>query len=591
MGGLKSYRVTHKPVFQGEWLTEVLKLGSAGVLTVSLMISPMVVAEEGGSQLLPASGAMVSATLTVPKLGRQGLDSVPLTSTRVICPSQSDQLCFPEQLQKFYASQDFMPAWQDTAVVDEFMQQLMVLAETQRVPGLPLRINELNQLRDKRDQRGFDLLATDTLFVYQAMIHQIQRDPSTLYRPADLTLSMKELQDASSVSGPVTLSSIKRLRPVDSNFSSLVSQINQLEQLAPHGVYLTGRPAVQYGAPIPRGEKLIKMLNVFGDLSDQDYSNLISAEAGSVAIREAAVVNTGVVHAAIRHFQQRHGLNDDGVIGPETARNMARSYQQVAQLLALNMQRNRVIRRDNHGEILQVNIPEFMLRILDDNDVLFESKVIVGRSERPTYLFSSAINHMVVNPTWNVPETIKEEDVIPKLKQSLNYLANHNMRIVSRRNASESIDPSQIDWSTVSAKSFPYEFQQGAGPNNALGQVKFMMPNSYSIYLHDTPSKRLFNKSKRNFSSGCVRVERAHDLAHFLLERQHSGQSASYEKLLKKRTTATINLRKTLAVDFIYRTAWLDEKGQLQIRDDIYGYDDDTSVPAEHDYIAMSRFR
>ncbi|WP_161781037.1 L,D-transpeptidase family protein [Photobacterium galatheae] len=576
---------------QVKWLPEAFRLSMLGVFAAILMNTSIARAEESQSNLLPVSKAMVSATLTMPKLGRHGLDSMSLTSTRMICPSQSDQLCFPEQLQGFYARQDFMPAWQDPAIVDEFMQQLMVLAETQRVPGLLQRMNELNQLRDKRDQRGFDLLATDSLFVYQAIVHQIQRDPSALYRPADFTLSMKEIQAAPRMGTPVTLSTIKRLRPIESNFSDLVSQINRLEQLAPHGVYLTGRPAIQYGETIPRGEKLIKMLNVFGDLSDQDLTNLTSAEAGEMDGMSTAIVNTGVVHAAIRHFQQRHGLKTDGVIGPETARNMARSYQQVAQLLALNMQRNRVLRRDGQGEVLQVNIPEFMLRILDDNDVLFESKVIVGRSKRPTYLFSSAINHMVVNPTWNVPETIKEEDVIPKLKRSPNYLASHNMRIVSRRNASESIDPNQIDWSTVSAKSFPYEFQQRAGPNNALGQVKFMMPNSYSIYLHDTPSKRLFNQSKRNFSSGCVRVERAHDLAHYLLERQHAGQSASYENLLKRRTTATINLRKTLAVDFIYRTAWLDEKGLLQVREDIYGYDDDTSVPAEHDYIAMNSFR
>ncbi|QUJ68902.1 L,D-transpeptidase family protein [Photobacterium sp. GJ3] len=561
----------------------------------ALLSTASVFAEEGMIRPVAVPTAIVSASVFTPQLGRHGLADLTLHSSRSLCPAQTDQLCFPDKLQNLYASHEFMPVWLDESLVEEFFLQLSALAESDRVPGMMQRLQELKQLRADRDSRGFDLLASDTYLVYQAVIAKMERDPSSLYRSAVFQLTAQDQLSIPAFSLPVSMAQLQQLRPVEENFQRLVAQMNVLEQQAPHGVHLSGRPAIEFGDPIPRGEKLAKMLNVYGDLSDQDYTNLASAQpedaaAGIIRIGDP-YANRGVLHEAIRRFQQRHGLQDDGIIGPATARNLTRSYQQVAQLLALNMQRSRALQRHYPGEVLQVNIPEFMLRILDEDKVVFESKVIVGRSQRPTYLFSSAINHMVVNPTWNVPETIKEEDVIPSLKRSPDYLAQHNMRMVSRWSDAGSIDPSQIDWSTVSASNFPYEFQQRPGPSNALGQVKFMMPNDYSIYLHDTPAKRLFNRSKRDFSSGCVRVERAHDLANYLLERQRAGQSASYQNLLRKRTTATINLRKTLAVDFIYRTAWLDDQGRLQIREDIYGYDDESSVPAEHDYIAMNRYR
>lgn len=565
--------------------------GTAALFAAVLMSAQSLAAEEGVIRLVPAQSSIVSATLTVPQLGRHGLESVSILSSRQLCPSQTDQLCFPTALQNLYASHDFMPLWRDPALLDELLLQITALAETRRVPGLLQRVQELQQLSQRNDQRGLDLLATDTLLVYQSTVNQMLNDPSSLYRPASFTLDAQHLASAPVLTVPLTITSLQRLRPTDKHFDALVAEMHMLEQTQPHGVYLSGRPAIKFGAEIPNGDKLARMLNTYGDLSDQDYANVMKTDQATGESVAKRFTNTGVLHQAIRQFQQRHGLTDDGVIGPETAQNMARSYEQVAQLLALNLQRNRVLQRHGQGEVLQVNIPEFMLRIMDDENVVFESKVIVGRSSRPTYLFSSAINHMVVNPTWNVPETIKEEDVIPSMKRSPDYLARHNMRMVSGWGDAQAIDPAQIDWSTVSARNFPYEFQQRPGPDNALGQVKFMMPNDFSIYLHDTPAKRLFNKSKRNFSSGCVRVEKAHDLAYFLLERQRAGQSATYDNLLRKRNPATINLRKTLAVDFIYRTAWLDEQGKLQVRDDIYGYDDDSTVPQEHDYIAMMNYR
>ncbi|WP_052730023.1 L,D-transpeptidase family protein [Photobacterium halotolerans] len=565
--------------------------GITGLAIAVLMSASSLAAEEGVIRLVPAQSSIVSATLTAPQLGRHGLETVSILSSRRLCPGQTDQLCFPAALQNLYASHDFMPLWRDPALVEELLLQVTALAETHKVPGLLQRVQELQQLSQRDDQRGLDLLATDTLMAYQSVINQMINDPSTLYRPASFTLQDQQLTVTPRITVPLTLTALQQLRPAGNHFDRLVAEMRRLEQAQPHGVYLSGRPAIKFGAEIPNGDKLARMLNTYGDLSDQDFANVMKTDQVTGGSAAPQFMNTGVLHQAIRQFQHRHGLKDDGVIGPETAQNMARSYEQVAQLLALNLQRNRVLQRHGAGEVLQVNIPEFMLRIIDDENVVFESKVIVGRSSRPTYLFSSAINHMVVNPTWNVPETIKEEDVIPSMRRSPDYLARHNMRMVSRWSDDQSIDPAQIDWSTVSASNFPYEFQQRPGPDNALGQVKFMMPNDFSIYLHDTPAKRLFNKSKRNFSSGCVRVEKAHDLAYYLLERQRAGQSATYDNLLRKRNPATINLRKTLAVDFIYRTAWLDEQGKLQVRDDIYGYDDDSTVPQEHDYIAMMNYR
>lgn len=201
------------------------------------------------------------------------------------------------------------------------------------------------------------------------------------------------------------------------------------------------------------------------------------------------------------------------------------------------------------------------------------------------------MNIMVVNPRWNVPETIKKKDVIPGMKASPDYLQQKNLTMIRSWRDRTEISPEMVEWSTVNPHTFPYEFMQRPGRGNALGNVKFLMPNDYSVYLHDTPTRSLFNKAKRNLSSGCVRVEKAAELAEYVLDYQQRPSWRNYQQLVSDRSTDTITLPRKLDVDVTYVTAWVDENNQLQLREDIYGYDRPIKRPVKLKYSTVKNYR
>ncbi|GAL03737.1 hypothetical protein JCM19237_6631 [Photobacterium aphoticum] len=175
------------------------------------------------------------------------------------------------------------------------------------------------------------------------------------------------------------------------------------------------------------------------------------------------------------------------------------------------------------------------------------------------------------------------------MKRSPDYLQRKNLTIINSWRDRTEIPADQIEWSTVDPETFPYEFMQGPGPTNALGNVKFLMPNDYSIYLHDTPARGLFNRTKRNLSSGCVRVEKAAELADYILDYQRRSQS--YRHFVKTDEIDNINLPRKIDVDFTYVTAWVDENDVLQMREDIYGYDRPIREPVEEKFSTLKNYR
>lgn len=537
------------------------------------------------SVILPVSVAVALFSGSVQaksKLGWEPLTNYQPASRQGLCPHRTAKVCLPQQLERVYAANDYYPIWAQKLHRDEFLLQLKSLAYAELVPGLEMRITELEQLQQQADQRAFDILATDTFLLYKSAVEKIQANPSGLFVQAAFPLATQSENIVIPLQLPLDLAAeLEQLRPNVKRLARAVAMAETLRALAPHGLKLPLRGVVKQHQVIPKGHQVLEVLMQFGDLSQLDYELLDE---------QPTITNRGEVHYAIQAFQRRNGLLDDGIIGPATARQLVLPYAEIARVIALNVQRSRFGTQATERPRIQVNIPDYMLRVTQDNQLLFESKVIVGRSSRPTYLFSSSLNTMVVNPYWNVPTTIKQEDVIPKVKVSPSYLAERNMRIVrSWRDRSE-IAPSQIEWSTVDPETFPYEFQQGPGPRNALGRVKFLMPNDYSVYLHDTPARGLFQRHKRSFSSGCVRVEKADELAEFLLDYQARPGIPPYRTMVRDEGQDTISLAKRVDVDFTYVTAWLDEHQQLQMREDIYGYDRPGTKPVEPQYITLKDF-
>lgn len=439
-------------------------------------------------------------------------------------------------------------------------------------------------LLDKRnDQRAYDLLATDSYFVYRTYLNTIQRNRSTLFTLKPVNFSVQANALSARHYFPITIDKLTLTRPANIPFEQSMSVIERLQQLPPHSLIRSDlKGLIRKGEVIVAGKDLAKVLFDLNDLTEAEYTFITQMPT---------VTNSGTMLEAIKRFQRRNGLADDGVIGVATTAQLVMPYTDIARRVALNIQRFRNINVIDNQPHIWVNIPDYMLKIFDQGNVIFESKVIVGRTNRPTNLFSSAINTMVVNPTWNVPETIKRKDVIPKVKHSRDYLIVHNMRILNSWRDRTEIPADQIDWSSVNPKTFPHEFQQGPGPSNSLGRVKFLMPNDYSIYLHDTPARGLFNKSKRNLSSGCVRVEKAYDLANFIIDFQKRKNIEPFNAMLKDGDLDTVRLSQRLGVDFVYLTAWVDEQNTLQMREDIYGYDSPQKEAIDSQFISMKNYR
>jgi len=300
-------------------------------------------------------------------------------------------------------------------------------------------------------------------------------------------------------------------------------------------------------------------------------NNMGNVEGAVIPVNSDNVYTPELVEA-LKRFQRWQGLEADGAIGRRTREWLNVSPQLRASLLALNIQRLRLLPDDMHNGIM-VNIPNYSLAYYVNGNEILSSRVIVGRPDRKTPLMRSALNNVVLNPPWNVPTSLVRRDIVPKVKQDPSYLYKHNYTLLSGWNGEpQVVDPSMINWNMVSADSFPYRIRQAPGPTNSLGRYKFNMPSSDAIYLHDTPNHGLFQRDIRALSSGCVRVNRASDLASLLLQ-DVGWNDSRITGTLKEGNTRFVSIRQRVPVNLYYLTAWVADDGQPQFRTDIYNYD------------------
>ncbi len=275
---------------------------------------------------------------------------------------------------------------------------------------------------------------------------------------------------------------------------------------------------------------------------------------------------------AVKEYQQANGLSADGYAGSKTLRTLNRSPKQHLEMLAINMERHRWGYVPNET-YLQVNIPAYKMAIRRGNKRLFESNVIVGKTKRPTPIFSDTLETVVLAPYWNVPKTIFNEDKLPKLQKNPNHFGK-TMQVINK-STGKVVDASTVDWSTGGQG---YRLRQAPGANNALGRMKFLFPNRHAIYLHDTNNRRLFKRSKRAFSSGCIRVERAEDLAIFLLADRNYDRERVQKESRGKEKWLRLPDDKRYPVFLDYYTAWVDANDNIHYSSDIYGHDKQLKV-------------
>lgn len=275
-----------------------------------------------------------------------------------------------------------------------------------------------------------------------------------------------------------------------------------------------------------------------------------------------------MLKTAVIAFQRRHALDADGVLGAKTQAALAVPVEERIAQLQASLENMQAVALPESGRYIVVNIPGYTLQAMENERIALTSRVIVGRPDRATPEFERNITHVNFNPAWNVPHKIASRDILKKLRKDPAFLQKSGFTV---RVHGEETSPDDIDWSQVSSNNFPYELRQRAGDSNALGKVKFTLPDTDSIYLHSTSHPELFAKAERDLSSGCVRVEEAEKLTAFVLEGAEGWDSERIERTYQSSKTATVKVP-PLPVYIVYWPAWVDtQSGELHFHPDIYG--------------------
>ncbi|HJT74772.1 MAG TPA: L,D-transpeptidase family protein, partial [Chitinophaga sp.] len=354
---------------------------------------------------------------------------------------------------------------------------------------------------------------------------------------------------------------------------------------------MVNKPANAFEEPVNRQYKLLRdQLKKLANLEKTSWDSLKSSQKlyrkgdsaafitqvkqrlhllGDLPASDTGNRFTPLLDSAIRNFQDRMGLKVDGTVQLPVLNALNVSPQKRIQQILINMERIRWVPAESPAEYLLVNIPAFKLYVYDNNKLDWSCNVVVGRPGTNTVIFSHEMKYIVFSPYWNVPPGILAHEVLPAMKRNSGYLARQNMEVVNGSGK----PVSGINWSKYSGTNFPYIVRQKPGGANALGKVKFLFPNEYNIYLHDTPSKGLFGESKRSFSHGCIRVSEPQHLAEWLLRKDSSWTQKKIVAAMNAGKEQFVTLKEKVPVYIGYFTAFVDSDGRLNFRDDVYGHD------------------
>ena len=468
------------------------------------------------------------------------------------------------QLELLYAAREMKPMWENRDAVKAFQQQLAEVAIAGFQPQFTTWVALLTDPAVTGQAR--DIVLSDAMMGYLHFIANIPvKGNRWLYsgKPYALTtppISVINQWQVALDNGQLT-SFVASLAPQHPQYAAMHESLLKLVGDTRPWPQLTSTATLRPGEwsnDIPALREILRRTGML------ESTVSTSAKEGRSAYDRELV-------DAVKRFQTWQGLGADGAIGPATRDWLNVTPAQRAGVLALNIQRLRLLPSELSTGIM-VNIPAYSLVYYQNGNQVLASRVIVGRPDRKTPMMSSALNNVVVNPPWNVPPTLARKDILPKLWNDPGYLERHGYTVMRGWNSKETIDPWQVDWATITASNLPFRFQQAPGARNSLGRYKFNMPSSDAIYLHDTPNHNLFQKDTRALSSGCVRVNKASELANMLL--QDAGwNDTRISDALKQGDTRYVNIRQNIPVNLYYLTAFVGPDGRTQYRTDIYNYD------------------
>jgi murein L,D-transpeptidase YcbB/YkuD len=467
-----------------------------------------------------------------------------------------------------YAMRDYRPAWDDPGMVKQLYDQVLRSVQHGLDPQdfhakqLAGRLAPGPRANDPAFRADTEILCTDAVARLAITLQYGKLDPSDL-DPA-WNFSRKILRDE-----PVSyLNKVLDTKTVGLTLSTMGPQ-NRYYKLFQTGLrkYRTimaegGWPTVSAGPVLTEestGTRVVELrqrLRVTGDLEGPD-----PADPGQFDSN---------LQTAVKRFQTRHGIDADGKVGPRTVEEMNVPVETRVNQLRASLERMRWVFRDLPDAYIIVDVAGFHVYLIKGGEEVWESRVQVGKPYHATPIFKDTMRYLDFNPTWTIPPGILRKETLPRVRRDPDYLSRNNMSVVTT--SGKIVDPSTIDWEATKTKGFPYMIRQEPGPHNALGRVKFMFPNKYMVYLHDTPSKGLFARSERAFSHGCIRTQDPFDLAELLLADQ-GWDRARIDRVVESKKTTRVNLKNPITVMLLYWTAEVDDDGTAHFRKDVYKRD------------------
>ncbi|MCB1783351.1 MAG: L,D-transpeptidase family protein [Alphaproteobacteria bacterium] len=485
-----------------------------------------------------------------------------------------------DALDEFYTVRDGAPFWIKKGRLNSQGNELLKILERSWVEGLnpaAYHVQSIQSLLEKtksrkknQDNEAEDrILLNLELLLSDAYVHYVRDMSGMRIKPEELGL------DASDWRTPVTPSQALGFLKDGANITSLLSGLEPKGQ-----TYQTMKSELlsllKAEAASP---ETFKPIHIEGIIRPGRGNGAIPKIREKLGLPEVEQVRSytydDALVSAVIAFQAKNGLSADSVIGPQTIEALNKGRKDKILQIIVNMERLRWLSDDKPDRFVVVNLPSATLWAIEDGKVKVEMPVVVGRAERPTPPFRTLISGVRFNPQWTVPPTILEEDILPKLREDPNYLADKGMEIYDGyKPDSQTLDPASIDWNNVSLnQAKALRFVQMAGDNNPLGRIRILMPNRYDVYLHDTNHPELFSALERTQSSGCVRMRYPEKMADFVMARETDWSNEKMHQILKSGKTKDIAIREKIPVFLLYYTAWVGGDGKILYGEDIYDRD------------------
>lgn len=470
-------------------------------------------------------------------------------------------------LARLYPAEATAPLWSDPARVAS-MRAAIDSSATHGLTPDDYHRQTIDALRpragaDPEAAADLDLLLTDAVLRLGEHLHFGKADPERLDPDWNLSRTIDGLDPAAwcrrAITGPDVAAALSAVAPADPYYGRLRRTLAVYRALADAGGWaaIPAGPTLRPGDVDARVPAIRRRLALTGDLDG-------APAADSLRLDDTLV-------AAVRRFQYRAGQREDGIVGPATRAAMSKPVTHRVDQIRVDLERARWVLHDMPDTLVLVNVSSAEVYVREQGRIAWRARCMVGQPGRRTPVFADSIRYLEFNPTWTVPRGILAKDILPAGKRGEDILGRKHLKAYDA--SGRLVPASSIAWSKYTAGTFPYTLRQDPGPENALGRVKFMFPNRHSVYLHDTPSRDLFEHDRRTFSSGCVRVERPLELAERLLADPARWDAAAIRRVVDSQKQTRVNLARPMPIRILYWTVNVDEQGLARFSDDVYRRD------------------